>query len=96
MDNTFSPIVITSKTANQHLNGIKNQHSELIQGMQQQSARVSQFNADKQLQMQAQDQQAKAEQQASQKQQMDSQAKILEQQNKAQELAIKQQALSMP
>lgn len=93
---TIKPIVITGKAAENHLNTIKNQHADMVQGIQDQSMRVAEFNANRQMQQQQANQEAKAAKTESDKQAMEGQAKILEQQNKAQELAIKQQALALP
>lgn len=50
MDNSFSPIVITSKAADNHLNDIKSQHADLLQGMQSQAEKIILFNQQKQAQ----------------------------------------------
>lgn len=100
---TISPVVITSKAADEHINTIKMQHSDLLQGMQDQQTRVTQYHAQKQADFQAEQQVQRDQQQQEKennininKQNAESQAKILAEQNKAKELEIKQQALSMP
>jgi multidrug resistance efflux pump len=92
---TISPVILTSRVAQEHFNKIKADHEQLLQGMQAQAQRVTQFNADKdarqqEAMLQAQDQQAKQE-----KELKDSETKRLEAENKAKELAIKQAALML-
>lgn len=91
----MNPIVITSKAAENHLNTIKSQHADIIQGMNDQATRVAQLKAERMQNQQVTDQANQAAKTESDKAALDGQARILEQQNKAQELAIKQQALSI-
>lgn len=90
----ISPIVITAKKAEDHLNGIKVQHADIVNGIQMQSMKVAQFNADKEAKDAIDRQQKEATTMENNKQQMESQTKILAEQNKAKELAIKEAALS--
>jgi hypothetical protein len=92
---TLKPIVVTAKKAEDHLNKIKVEHSDMLQGMNDQSLRVTQLKSERDNQKQVADQEQKASKMESDKANLDGQARILEQQNKAQELAIKQQALSL-
>lgn len=93
MENNYSPAVITSRKAQDHFDDIKFQHTNILQGMQEQSMKVAQFNSEKQAQQQIVDQETKASKMENDKMNLEGQAKILEQQNKAQELAIKQQTI---
>lgn len=91
---TTKPIVITAKAAENHLNTIKADHAERVQGIQDQAMRVSQIKLQQDQQRQMEQQASMVAKNESDKQTMEGQAKILEQQNKAQELAIKQAALA--
>lgn len=44
---TFSPVVITSKPATEHLNKIKAEHADVLTGIQNQSLKVEQYNMQK-------------------------------------------------
>lgn len=91
----FSPVVITSKAASQDLNKIKGEHADIIQGIQDQSVKVANYNAEQAARKAAQFQTDQASKQNNDKLQADAEAKRLEAQNKSRELDIKQQALSL-
>ncbi len=92
----FSPTIINSKKAQDHLNKIRGEHSNLLTGIQNQSLRVQQFNQQRQLQQQEEslrqgeiDKEFRATQAAQQKESMQNDLKT-------KELEIKRQALLMP
>jgi len=92
----ITPLVITSKAAQEHLDGIKISHSKLLQDMQDQSTRVSQFTAEKDAKRQVSEQEAQRVNMENEKSKMEADNSRLEQENKRRELDIKAQALSMP
>lgn len=81
--NKISPIVITSKKADDHYSDMQNQYGDIIRGINDQSQRVAQYN------------QLKA-QQATEQQAADMELKRtqMEDARKAEELAIKRMALA--
>lgn len=108
MDN-FSPIIVTSKQATDHLEKIKAEHADILTGIQNQKVKVEQYKQkklveqqnkqmqDKEIQdKQMQDQQKQSDQQDKiKKDQIDAETKRLAEQNKAKELDIKAQALTL-
>lgn len=89
----FSPIIITSKAAESHLNDIKAQHSDIVAGIQAQASRVANFHAENESKRQSENMQNQTNQMENDKQKMDAETKKLEAENKAKELSIKEQAL---
>lgn len=91
----FSPAVVTSRRAQEHLDDITVKHADLLNGMSQQSQKVAAFNMQKQAELQAENS-MKAELEK-EKMVADTQAKkdALQFQQKEAELNIKRAALSM-
>lgn len=90
-----SPAVITSKLATNHLNEIKMKHSDIVQGIADQSVRVANYNAQINAEKKAREDQMKAESIQNEKARVESETKRMEAENKRRELDIKQQALSL-
>ena len=78
---TFTPIVITSKKADEHLATIRAKHADILQGMQNQAQRVSAYN------------QAKV--QSEQDRQMKTEEARVQAQKTQTETSLKQQELAM-
>lgn len=91
----IKPIVINSKAANKHLDMIKLQHADMLQGITDQAQRVSAFKAELENKNQVADQEAKASSMESNKNNMEAENKRMELENKRKELEIKAQALTM-
>ena len=80
----YSPIIIDSKMAEDHLNKIRTEHADILSSMVSHQAKVEQYN-----------QQKEAERIANEEKQRVSMKEEAERQAKMKELEIKQQALSM-
>ena len=91
---TISPIVVTSKRAQNHLFSIQQEHAKLVQGLKDQKARVDSINQQKQAALQS-EQTMKA---AMQKEQMVNQTQAskdaMDFASKQAELDVKRAALS--
>lgn len=88
--NTFSPIVITSRKAQDHYNKVKIEHADILTGMENQRLQVEKYN-----QQQAVEKQNQAiMQKEQQEKEMQTQKDMLEHQRKMEEIEIKRQALS--
>ena len=92
---SYSPIVITSKLAENHLNSIKAKHADILQGMQAQAQKIATFNQEKAQQAQMENERSASMKMENDKAAIDAQTRMLEQQNKQRELDIKAQALSI-
>lgn len=92
---SYAPIVITSRAAENHLNTIKSHHTDLLQRMQEQNMKVQNYNAQKQADQAMQVERDQTAQKENKQFEMDSQSKMLEQQNKQRELEIKASALTL-
>lgn len=92
----ITPLVLTSKAAQEHLDGIKLDHATLLQGITDQSNKVSQFKAEQDSKKQMDMQETQRATMEQEKTKMEADNSRLEQENKRRELEIKAQALSMP
>lgn len=92
---SFSPVVITSRTATNDLNKIKAQHADIVRSMEDHATKVQMFNDTQSANKQMKLQQDTQNQMQSDQQRMDADAKMVDAQNKQRELDIKQQALSL-
>lgn len=98
----IKPLVLTSKAAQEHLDGIKLDHATLLQGITDQSNKVSQFKAEQDMKKQTENEKKGLEtennnriQLDNRKMDMEAENKKLELENKRRELEIKAQALTM-
>ena len=92
---TFSPIVINSKKAQDHYNDIKSQHNDIVRGIQDQLLKVSAINSEKQAANMAETERKESMKMESDKVRMDNEVRILDAKNKSRELDIKEQALTL-
>lgn len=95
MDQTFSPIVINSKAAQKDLNSIKAQHTDIVQGIQDQALKVANYTIEQNAKKEIETQQKQTSEIDNQKSMADAEVKRMDAENKRRELDIKQQALSL-
>jgi septal ring factor EnvC (AmiA/AmiB activator) len=88
--NTYSPIIINAKKAQEHYNKVKMEHADILTGLENQRLQVEKYN---QQQMVEKQNQANIQREQEEKQ-MQTQKDMLEHQRKMEELEIKRQALS--
>ena len=91
----LNPILINSKKAESELEKIKSQHTLWLQGIQDQSTRVSSLNAENKMKKDIDTKENKEFSMNENKMKMEIETKKLAELNKQKELEIKQQALSM-
>lgn len=94
MPPTFTTPVVTSRMAENHYNGIKTHHAEIVQGIQDQSVRVTAYNQQKAAENMAIQEANNQAQQAQALAMSEAQKQANETALKMQELDIKRAALS--
>ncbi len=92
----FTPIVITSKAANDDFNDIKMRHLDLVNGISQQALRVKAYKDQQKMEAQQRDQLQMENDSKLKAEQAASQTKGMEMSIKQQELELKKAALTMP
>lgn len=92
----ITPLVLTSKAAKEHLDGIKLDHAKLIKDMQDQYTKVAQFKAEKDSKTQMSAHEAQRTNMENERAKMEAENKRTELENKRRELELKAQALAMP